>query len=318
MKKLWLILVLALNPWIHAHAAQVLYYDSQGFETLGTTFVQGLYPNVSSQTFTTLHPSSPQLTDSLFDGASVETLWLNHSVQGTATPPKTMQYSSTGDGNYAVGMMGSLVGTSVYDRDNVLITHNYDTLSLPIDVSTCTNMVSVTVEFDLSLSALANRANLAAAMRPYYPGAVAPAAIVKIFDPNDIDINFNTELSSQTVTGTRTTTDPFTLEWSHRSVELTLTSAMLNGGTQALVTISGAGSAAAQENTYISLDNIMVYRNTPGNAGCTVAAPGPVTGATAIPTTNSYALWAMTFLLLAMGGGFFLNEKRSTNFKTKR
>ena len=305
MKRLWLILLLALNPWIYAHAVQVLYYDSQGFETLGTTFVQGLYPDVSSQALSTLHLSYPQLSDSLFDGATAETQWFNHT-----------QYTSnsTANGKYAVSMMGSPVGTSVYRTNNTLLTHNYDTLSLPVYVSTCTNMESVTVEFDLSLSALASPANTTFALRPYYYGAVPPVAIVKVFHQPDIDINFNTELASETVTGTRdTAASAFTLEWSHHSVTLPLTSAMLNGGTRALITISGAGSATAQQNTYISVDNLVVYRNTPsGGPGCIATIP------TSVPTTNSYALWAMTFLLLAMGGGFFLNEKRSTSFKTKR
>ncbi|MBE2293672.1 MAG: hypothetical protein IAF00_01935 [Phycisphaerales bacterium] len=317
MKKLWLIALLAFTPWIHAHAAQVLYYDSGGFETLGTTFSSGLYPDVSSPSpaFSTLHPSSPQLTDSLFDGASVETLRLS----GTRYTPFDPTVEPDAHGNYAVGMVGSPVGTSVYRPNGTLLTYNYDTLSLPIDVSTCTNMVSVTVTFDLSLSALASGISPYNALRPYYSGPVAPVAIVKVFDPNNIDINFNTELSNQTVTGTRDAATPtFTLEWSSQSVTLPLTSAILNGGTQALITISGAGSAAAQENTYISLDNLMIYRNTPDNAGCIIAAPGPGTGAAAIPTTNSYALWVMTLLLLAMGGGFFLNEKRSIQIKTKR
>lgn len=290
-------LLIAANPWFVAHAASELYYDSQGFENLATSFAP--HPNygddVSRQSVPTLHPATapqPQ-PDSLFDGATIETLKFNDGTYQSTTPA---------NGTYALGMMGSPVGTPVYPVTfggvvgDEPVTTNYDALYVPIDVSTCPNITSVTINFDLSLSALFNRNNNL--LNTFYYDAVPPAAIVKLFDATNVSTAFNTALSSQAVTGSRSSgAAPSSLEWMPQTVTLSLTPAMLSG-TQAYLTLSGSGSAEKGQNTYIGLDNVVVYRNTPPGTTCTGSSLSPAS----VPTSSPLALLGMAGLLLGMGG----------------
>ncbi|MFV0680667.1 hypothetical protein [Ottowia sp.] len=296
-KSLVISALIALGCCPLAYADSVLYYDSAGFETLGAPFVPHAdFVDVSGEAVATLHPSTPQI-GSLFGGATIETIWLNDG-----------QYTdvSSGHGSYALGMMGSPVGTPVFPSAAASapqITTNFDALAVPVDMNTCVNMESVTVNFDLSLSALGS------ASRPlysaYYYDAVAPAAIANVFDA--ATIGAAPPLSSQSVVGTRTsTTPPFTMEWTSHSVTLPLTAAMLSGS-QAYVTLSGNGSAAQGENTYIALDNVAVYRNTSAGTTCLSAS----TAATAVPTTSTLGLWLMAALMLGLAG-YALRQIKST------
>lgn len=279
--------------YFNAYADTVVYYDSQGFENLNVPFSAGFYSEVSSQSLNTLHPSTPQPYE-LFGGSTLETILLNDSYYSD---------TSTIGGNYSLGLVGSPVGTPIYNQLPTVITTNYDAFAVDINTASCQAVESVTVEFDLSLAALYN--GYTNPNRLYFPNAmwngtaVAPIVNIKLFDEQNIDINFNTELQSSVETGVRANTNrrnPFLLEWSHHTVTLPLSRADLIADT-ALLTISGAGSAAQNENTYVTIDNVLISVNTPPGVSCRAAN---VASPRAIPTTNVYALVTLLLSLLAV------------------
>lgn len=275
------------------------YYDSQGFNPLTGTFSEDGYYDTTAQGLPVLHTSTPQ-PRSLFTGSTLETILLN-GVRYTDA-------SGTGE-QYSIGLMGSPVGTRVYNQAGTLITTNYDAFSLELNTSTCKNIAAVTVDFDLSLSAVRSTTEPVSGTAPtgvYYYDAVAPMVEIKLFDEQNIDINFNTELRSTIVTGTRSATaQPFELEWSHHSITLPLTESELPSGT-ALLTISGAGSAQPFENSYVALDNVQVYLNT------TASACGAITSGetNAIPATNIMTLLMLMLSMISVVGWLFFWERK--------
>ncbi len=288
--------VLAAAPCLSVNAASELLYDSQGFENLGAAFDDSgnVFADASSQSLPELHPATPQ-PDALFQGSTLETLWIDGQA-GYSDP------SGTG-GVYTLGMMGSPVGTLVYRPNGTpSATSNYDVFSLPVSVASCPAVTGVRVEFDMSLSSLLRDSD----NRPspvYYTGEVAPVVDVGLFDVTNIDINFNTQLQNSTQTGVRpmggagprpTPLTGYDFAWSHHSVTLALTEADLATG-EALLTISGAGSAAANELTYVALDNVQVYLESP--EGCATS-----TAAQPVPAGNVVTLLMSMLGLVAMAG----------------
>lgn len=298
MRKVLYIALLSSGYFI-AHADSEVYYDSQGFES-PNGFVEGNYKDASSQELSDIYPSTPQ-SFNLFS-STVETLLIGNQSYYTPINP-------TENGSYAIGLIGSPVGTEVYDAAGTTVLHlNYDSFSVPVNVATCAAIESVTVEFDLSLAALYGNASGSASTNPirlYFPNTmwngppVEPMVNVKLFDEQTVDINFNTELQSQIETGTRTyssRTSALELEWTSHSVTLPLTKADLTGST-ALINISGAGSDAIGENTYVALDNVRVLRNTPAGVPCL-----DVGDPQAIPSTNTNTLLVLLLSLLSVVG----------------
>lgn len=292
--------VTLLAACFSASADTEIHYDSQGFENLGTAFTSSSYPDVSIQGLNTLHPSTPQPYE-LFAGSTLETILLNNT-----------HYIDLGTGGiHSIGLIGSPIGTPIYNPAGTQVTTNYDALSLNLNTLVCQNIESVTVEFDLSLAALYGTGPNP--NRLYFPDTmfagtpVAPMVNVKLFDEQNINIDFNTELQSSIVTGVRvdnTRQHPFSMEWSHHTVTLPLTATDLIGN-NALLTISGAGSATANENTYVALDNVIVSLNTPAGEAC-----ASVGQARAIPATNSHALASLLVLLSLSIGFVFYYRKR--------
>lgn len=294
--KLMLTALVALGSCSLAQADAVLYYDSGGFEAADTSALTQRYTDVYESASTARpYAPTPQL-ESLFDNATIETIHLGGA-----------QYPAVPAGNqYALGMVGSTVNGGVFNTPTVAdpdhTTTNYDALALKVDVSTCRNIESVTVNFDLSLSALTNATN---PLRPYYPAALNPPSVtVKLFDAAVLTsvAAFNTPIDFSTVSGTATDpSTPFTMNWTPQSVTIPLTATMLSGS-NAYVTLSGAGAlspsltAGLISTPYIALDNLVIYRNTPAGTGCL----GPVS--VPVPTTNPWGLWLMAALVLGLAG----------------
>lgn len=280
-----------------AFADSEILYDSQGFENLAGSFIAGGYSDVSSQSLATLHPATPQPYE-LFGGSTLETILFNNT--------NGYYIDSGAGGSYALGLLGSPVGTPIYNRLGTFITTGYDAFALDINTASCRAVQSVTVEFDLSLAALYQGGSNP--HRTYFPNemwggmAVAPMVNVKLFDAQNIDANFNTELQSSIETGVRTSASyarPFATEWSHHVVTLPLTNASLLGD-DAILTISGAGSDTANENTYVTIDNLVVSLNTPTGVSC--SSPVANTSTSAIPSSSTNTLIVLLLSIFAVVG----------------
>ncbi|MFV0476656.1 MAG: hypothetical protein ACK5ME_02335 [Parahaliea sp.] len=301
MKAKVVVAVLAMGVSAFTRAASEVYYDSQGFENLAAAFVEGSFADTSSQSLSVLHASNPQLY-ALATGSTIETLWLNRPDPTSPGDPGQFVDSTGTGGTYALGMMASPMGTPVYNSAGVLQTYNQDAVALSFNSAVCANIEALTISFDLSLAAL--KGAHAAGNAPdssYYYGEVEPVVRIIIFDLDEASPP-GAMLQGAAVTGVRPTgLNSVDLAWSSHSVTLPLSAADLTRSGDALITISGGGSNAQGENTYIAIDNLVVTMNTAN--GCTNRL------VQAVPINNHWFLIISAGLLPIMVATFLARQR---------